>query len=272
MVAANRDEFYARPTLSAHWWDEPGIAGIFGGRDLQARGTWLAVSSANRLAAVTNWTADPNAPRPPGSRGDLPREFLGGDASARDFIATIDGSRYLGFNFIAYDGEELLYTSNRTGEIRALSPGVYGLTNSRLGAGLAVAAGPDPGTAERPAGETWDETSEQWPKAAFGALALREIAATATPDDLIELLSKPLVPEPSAPPGSASPCFIRGAEYGTRASTAVIIGRQSIAFAEQQYGPFGKPGQRTVATIDPGQQRRATGNGAPAPGRAGGAT
>ena len=133
VVAANRDEFYARPTCPAHWWEGQAIAGIFGGRDREAHGTWLAVSRDGRLAAVTNWTEDKSAPKPPGSRGDLPRGFLTGTRPARDFIASIDLDRYAGFNLIAYDGTDLVYTSNRTGEVRVLGAGVYGLTNTRLG-------------------------------------------------------------------------------------------------------------------------------------------
>ena len=155
-MAANRDEFYAREALSAHWWNgaEPsgsflGGAGpsrspaegssegvrVFGGRDVEAHGTWLAVADNGRVGAVTNWTEDRSAPKAPGSRGDLPRGFLFDDCSAEDFVATIEGPRYAGFNFLGYDGDELLYTSNRTGEVRVLRPGVYGLTNTRLGPG-----------------------------------------------------------------------------------------------------------------------------------------
>src|SRR5260370_320263 len=42
VVAANRDEYFARPTASADWW--PGDSPILGGRDLQAGGTWLGVT------------------------------------------------------------------------------------------------------------------------------------------------------------------------------------------------------------------------------------
>ena len=45
IVAANRDEFYARPSLAlAHWEDRPGI---YAGRDLKAGGTWLGISSSS---------------------------------------------------------------------------------------------------------------------------------------------------------------------------------------------------------------------------------
>lgn len=245
VVAANRDEFYARPASAAHWWDAPQTpAGIFGGRDKVALGTWLAVSGDGRLAAVTNWTEDRNAAPSPRSRGDLPRQFLSGRIPARDFVDTIDNDRYAGFNLVAYDGRELVYASNRTGEVRVLGAGVYGLTNTRLGPSHGA------GNAE-PSGRTY----EQWPKAVFGAAALARISIEATTDDLIRLLADPHLPLETppdrelAPERSYSPCFIHGCGYGTRASTAVILARDSLEFVERQYGPFGKPGERSATTI-----------------------
>ena len=250
VVAANRDEFYARPAHAAHWWDEvagPVATDIFGGRDRQAQGTWLAVSRDGRLAAVTNWTEDKSAPKLPQSRGDLPWRFLAGTEPARVFAAAIRCDRYAGYNFIAYDGDELVYTSNRTGELRTLDAGVYGLTNTRLGPPHA-----EPAEAVR---GPHVPVYEQWPKAVFGSAALAAVAATASTDDLIQLLCEPHLPletppdREQAPEKSYSPCFIHGTEYGTRASTAIILQRDSLEFVERQYGPFGKPGQRSETTI-----------------------
>ena len=276
VVAANRDEFYARPTRAAHWWDdreEDAISAdarrsdpasldhgrgqrgrVFGGRDLEAQGTWLAVSRDGRLAAVTNWTEDRNAPRAPQSRGDLPRRFLTGSRSARDFADRVDGDLYAGFNLIAYDGDELVYSSNRTGETRTLERGVYGLTNTRLGSALTL---DEQGTlALRTVGALRPHTYEQWPKAVFGAAALARVAETATTSDLIDLLAQPHVPletppdREQAPERSYSPCFIHGEDYGTRASTAVILGSRSVEFAERQYGPYGKPGGDSATVVE----------------------
>src|SRR5437016_557368 len=52
VIAANRDEFFARPTRAAHWWDD--APGVYGGRDLRAGGSWMAVTRRGRFAMVTN--------------------------------------------------------------------------------------------------------------------------------------------------------------------------------------------------------------------------
>lgn len=234
IVAANRDEFYARPALPAHFWDDE--PRIFGGRDLEARGTWLAVSTNGRFAAVTNWTQDLTAPRPPGSRGDLPRHFLNSDISARDYVRTIDGPHFTGFNLIAFDGKDLVYTSNRTDEVRILEPGVYGLTNTRLG--------------------------DEWSKSVRGAAALERYVTSSCGSpalaSLIELLLDHHVPPDDELPLSgrdretarrAAPCFIRGDTYGTRASTAVIVAQDQIQFREQLYEPQGVPAASTDEAI-----------------------
>ncbi len=52
VVAANREEFHARPTdRAAFWKDRPRI---LAGRDLEAGGTWMGVARNGRFAAVTN--------------------------------------------------------------------------------------------------------------------------------------------------------------------------------------------------------------------------
>src|SRR5205823_14231681 len=52
VIAANRDEFYARPTRPAHAWEDD--AQIVGGRDLRAGGSWLALRRGGRFGAFTN--------------------------------------------------------------------------------------------------------------------------------------------------------------------------------------------------------------------------
>ena len=92
IVAANRDEYYARPALAAHTWDDH--PNIFAGRDIEARGTWLGVSTTGRFAAVTNWTQDLSGPRFPKSRGDLPVEFLLAKNTSQQYASTLKPDQF----------------------------------------------------------------------------------------------------------------------------------------------------------------------------------
>lgn len=230
VVAANRDEFYARPAQSAHFWDD--APQILAGRDLTAGGTWLGVNRKGRFATVTNF-AEEGPSEAPQSRGRLPERFLAGSASARHFAHHLHAASFRGFNLLMWDGEALVYTSNR-GHTQDLEPGVYGLANAELGA--------------------------DWPKVRRGREALSGLVRDgADPDSLINLLGDRTIPPDDQLPRRGRPielerrvasCFILGDEYGTRASTGVVFRRQpgsrglAVHFAEQTYGPGGAAGER----------------------------
>ena len=128
IVAANRDEFHARPAERARFWqDQPAI---LAGRDLEAKGTWMGVSRSGRFAAVTNYRGgrDANAKE---SRGALVAGFLSSDSSSKAFMEKTEKTRggFSGFNLLVADRDELWWLSNRDGDSRRLEPGVYGLGN-----------------------------------------------------------------------------------------------------------------------------------------------
>jgi uncharacterized protein with NRDE domain len=129
IVAANRDEFHARPAAPAAFWDD--YPGILAGRDLEARGTWMGVSRSGRFAAVTNYRGA-REPRAIESRGALVSRFLPGVEKAGPYVESLKKDLYSGFNLLACDGEELWWTSNRDGAARMLEPSVYGLANALL--------------------------------------------------------------------------------------------------------------------------------------------
>ncbi len=231
IVAANRDEFYARPAESAHHW--PDAVQVFAGRDLSAGGTWLGVTSTGRFATVTNFAEESGGPEPPLSRGALVGDFLMGTQGAHQFSHQIHGADYRGFNLLAYDGASLSYTSNR-GYTEDLSPGVYGLANAELGA--------------------------TWPKVVSGRQALATVTDAPDTDTLIRLLHDDHQPDDADLPKRGRPLdlerrvaprFIRGDEYGTRASTAVIFDARAerILFAEQLYLAGGEPAGYTAKEI-----------------------
>lgn len=130
VVAANRDEFHARPAQKADWW--PDNRDLLGGRDLQAGGTWLAVHRSGKFAAVTNYRDADASKRGNRSRGHLVSEYLQGDLPPNEYLQTLDGDDFAGFNLLISDGKSLAYLSNRGNTSGELPPGLYGLSNATL--------------------------------------------------------------------------------------------------------------------------------------------
>lgn len=133
LVAANRDEFHARPTLAAALWEEH--PNLLAGRDLEQGGTWMGITRDGRFAAITNVRGGVATVPAPRSRGELPLHFLTGSDGPGDYLAALAATsdQYAGFNLLVGDNESLWYYGNFAGEPpRALTPGLYGLSNAAL--------------------------------------------------------------------------------------------------------------------------------------------
>jgi len=133
IVAANRDEFYARPTRAPESFGDRTAGGV----DVLSGGTWLAVRHDGRFAAVTNQRA--MAPAQPGlrSRGLAVRELaVAADQDA--YVAAIDPATYASMNLVWGDahGVSVAYARREgTIQIERLARGIHVLCNDRLGAG-----------------------------------------------------------------------------------------------------------------------------------------
>ena len=209
VVAANRDEFYDRPTAPLAFWDD--APEVLAGRDLKAGGTWLGITRTGRFAALTNYR-DPAqvAPDAP-SRGQLVGACLREAESARAALERLAAQAdvYNGFNLLLGDGEGVFYHSNLTGGYRALEPGVYGLSNHLLDTG--------------------------WPKLRRGLAKLRRAldqSPDPEPDQLLQLLTdRTPAPDAELPQTGVplewerwlSPMFIEAPGYGTRSSTVLLV-------------------------------------------------
>lgn len=223
VVAGNRDEFHARPTLKADWW--PDITDILGGRDLQAGGTWLAVSRSGRFAAVTNYRDAAASRSGKQSRGHLVTEFLRGDTTPADYVDSVTGDNYTGFNLLVSDGRSLAYLSNRSKDFGELSPGVYGLSNATL---------------DTP----WEkvERSKQRLRSLIESNAVNETSLMRLLGDrdkgpVEEAKSDHL---PFATAHAITAPFIVLPEYGTRCSSVVIADNSGRwQFAERRFSPDG---------------------------------
>ncbi|MEM6583406.1 MAG: NRDE family protein [Pseudomonadota bacterium] len=136
VVAANRDEFHARPTAPASFWlDAPQL---LAGKDLQMGGTWMGMTRQGRFAAITN-TRDPDQSQPaPRSRGELPLDYLIGSQTPSAFLNSLRAraDQYAGFNLLVGNIDELWYFTNSNPVHkdlpRCLPPGLYGLSNASL--------------------------------------------------------------------------------------------------------------------------------------------
>src|SRR5581483_6184350 len=132
VIAANRDEHYARAASAAQWWPEGWLAG----RDLAAGGTWLGVDKRARWALLTN-VREPNARNPSApSRGALVTRVLADARSPQQVLREIaaDAQAYNGFNLLAGAGGRGGWISNRCAEpgVRSIGPGTHAISNAAL--------------------------------------------------------------------------------------------------------------------------------------------
>jgi len=222
VIAANRDEFYDRPTAPAVFWDDE--PGLLAGRDLRAGGTWLGITTKGRITAITNYR-DPssiksNAP----SRGSLVTDFLKGRQSPVDYLEGLkrDAHEYNGFNLIVGQKHKLYWYSNREEGIRNLSTGIYGVSNRLL--------------------------DTPWPKVTRGKEKLRELLSAENDPDheaLFSMLADRSAPDDKELPDTGvglewermlSPIFITSPTYGTRSSTLIFIDlNDRVTFIEKTF-------------------------------------
>lgn len=221
VLAANRDEYFSRPTAPAAFWaDAPRV---LAGRDLLAGGTWLGVTRERRLAAVTYYR-EPTVPvHNLPSRGRLAADFLAGTMAPEEYLERLHAEEqvYGGFNLLFGDDSGLFYHSNRGDAPFRIAAGIHGLSNGLL--------------------------DTPWPKVAAARERLAGILRgdTPEPEALFELLAdRNPYPDPLLPDTGfgiererhLSPIFIAGSEYGTRSSTVVLVDRDNrLTFLERTF-------------------------------------
>jgi uncharacterized protein with NRDE domain len=219
IVIANRDEYYARPTRSAHWWDD---ADIFAGRDLEAGGTWLGVNRNGHFAAVTN-VREPGSMSPgKKSRGELTRSYLSANQPAEEYLHQLAAhdQDYAGFNLLLAERQEMWFYSNRYHALRRVEPGIYGISNG--------------------------DFDEPWPKLSSGKIELAHLlAGSINQARLMAILTDHETAQDHKLPATGvsldierllSSRFIRSPGYGTRACSVVTIDADNrVGFSEQNY-------------------------------------
>lgn len=253
IVAANRDEFFDRPTAACDYWPE--APAVLAGRDLEAGGSWLGIARDGRFAALTNFREggkqQPKAP----SRGPLVADYLTQSTDAEAYLASVAqrAQAYNGFNLLVGDGQRLGYLCNREeykeykeykaredyedyeghensathgdpGAPRWLPPGIYGLSNHRLDT-------PWPKLVSAKAAFTRALEGEPDRAALFNLLADREIVA----DPYL-----PATGVPQAWERILSAVFVASKDYGTRCSTVLLRHRDGkVRLSERRFGRDG---------------------------------
>ena len=231
VLAANRDEFYERPTLAADYWsDHPQI---LGGRDKKAGGTWMAMHTSGRFAAVTNYRDLKNIRADAKSRGALPTDYLLTDQTSAGYLSQVReaGQAYNGFNLLVFDGKTIAHLSNYENEINEKEEGVYGLSNALL--------------------------DTPWPKVEKLKEEFRSIIKSDFRHaDLLSILADKSLAADEALPDTGvgydrekmlSAICIRSANYGTCCSTVVTITHDNqVSYTEHSY-PVGLREEGTVS-------------------------
>lgn len=235
VVAANRDEFFLRPTAPLHYWDD--APQVLAGRDLAAGGTWMGITRQGRFAALTNFReAEKNrestlaAP----TRGRLVSDFLAGAMSAENYLAELAprADAYNGFNLLCGSlDDRLWHFSNRDSrdQPHRLEAGIYGLSNHLL--------------------------DTPWPKVAQGKSDMaKALAALPQETPLFELLHDENIHQDDQLPRTGislewertlSAAFVRTPDYGTRSSSVLRLDRQGwVSFDEQTWHSAARLGNR----------------------------
>ena len=221
IVAANRDEFYNRKTDAADFWkDQPNIVG---GRDLEANGTWLGMTTSGKISMLTNYRDPKNINPAAPSRGQLVSDYLEQDIAPEDYLNKIEPKAvsYNGFNLLTGNSEEFYYLSNYKTGIDKITSGLHGLSNHLL---------------ETP-----------WPKVARGKQKLEHLLGSKNISSLqlFEFLYDENRAADDQLPDTGiglereralSSMFIKSPNYGSRCSTVILIDQQNnVEFSERVY-------------------------------------
>jgi uncharacterized protein with NRDE domain len=236
-VAANRDEFYARPTLALHRWPDQRV---LAGQDQKAGGTWLGVGWTDqpgvgtlRFAALTNYRdiSQKNSDAP--SRGHITAAFLNGSMTAASYLEFLAHKAALHnpFNLIVFDGHALMGFESRHLRAFALPPGISSVSNA--------------------------DFNTPWPKLLQLQEGVRQAVAVPNQDAaldraLFDLLSNHRVASDDDLPQTGlsierertlSAAFICTTDYGTRASSVLRLTQQSAVFTERSFDANGFSGE-----------------------------
>jgi uncharacterized protein with NRDE domain len=219
IFAANRDEFYNRPSEQAEFWNE--YPDLLAGKDLQAGGTWMGITKQGRFAAITNFRDLKNHRNDAPSRGNLTLDFLINDISPEEYYNRLEPTLndFNGFNLLLGSVDELFYFSNKTDGLKRLESGVHGISNAIL--------------------------DTPWPKVERSKRHLQSLIKQEDINawEVIAILKDTSIAKDEELPDTGvgldlermlSPVFIKSEKYGTRCSSVVMVDTDNnVKFVEK---------------------------------------
>ena len=232
VVAANRDEYLARPAGAPALLREASPR-AFGGRDLVAGGTWLGLAETGLVVGMLNRrTGTPPDPARR-SRGQLCLELLTApDAAAAAALAAHEAAgRYNPFNLLVADRTAALVVTGVADErprVARLDPGLHLLTNLDV----------DDPTCPRIAA-----SHHRFAAAADAFADDADVAAFVR--RLAEVLGDHTTPLDPRGPGSLC---VHLPGYGTRSASIVLVGRPGTPFG--YFHADGPPCRTPLAPVD----------------------
>ena len=219
IFAANRDEFYNRPSEQAEFWKE--YPDLLAGKDLQAGGTWMGITKQGKFAAITNFRDLKNHTNDAPSRGNLTLDFLINDDSPVEYYNKLkpDLNDFNGFNLLLGNVDELFYFSNKTEGLQELQTGIHGISNAIL--------------------------NTPWPKVERSKRHLESLIQQEDINvwEVIAILKDTSIAKDEELPDTGvgldlermlSPVFIKSEKYGTRCSSVVMVDKENnVKFVEK---------------------------------------
>ena len=232
IFAANRDEYYDRPSAPICFWEE--VPNLLAGKDLRAGGTWFGITKDGRIAAITNYRDPASRKSDAPSRGELVSGFLLGHEDPVDYLESLQKKtdKYNGYNLIIGSKDNLYWYSNRGESVNRLVPGIHGLSNHLL--------------------------NTPWTKVVRAKEAMAQLLSKEDkpqPEELFRLLSDRHVPDDKSLPDTGvglerermlSSIFISIPDYGTRSSMILLIDQNDqVTCLERTFDP-GTDNAKTV--------------------------
>ena len=230
IVAANRDEYYARPSAQMHFW--PDHPGILAGRDELAGGTWLGVNRKGQFAAVTNFRDRLHRKKDARSRGELVTRFLTGEDRQQHmqrFHQFLDAEHghYNPFNFLYGDTRSVWAWGHVDNTPTQLTPGFHSVSNGPI--------------------------DQSWPKMSRGVEKLTQYIKQSDridSDKLLDIMRDTTQADTAVLPDTGigsvrerqlSSIFVRSSDYGTRTTTLLRFSHSQIEITECNYSSEGEP-------------------------------